>query len=216
MPLICLSFPEITEIIEDLIAMTGKVKTRCPWPGSPLMIKYHDTEWGTPLHDDRKLFEFLILDGMQAGLTWASILQRRENYRAALDNFDAVKIARYDKRRMEKLLINEGIIRNRKKIESIVTNARAFLKVKKEFGTFDRYIWSFVGGKPIINRFETIKGIPAITEESIAMSKDLKKRGFSFVGPTICYAFMQAAGMVNDHVVDCFRHKEVQKRKRRG
>ncbi len=193
--------------------MTKENIFRCPWPGSPLMIEYHDHEWGTPLHDDRKLFEFLVLDGMQAGLTWSSILQRRENYRTAFDNFDAAKITRYDRRRVEKLLKNEGIIRNRKKIESVINNARVFLTVQKEFGGFDNYIWSFVGGKPKINRFRSLKEIPAISEESVAMSKDLKKRGFSFVGPTICYAYMQAAGMVNDHLIDCFRYEEVQKHK---
>ncbi|HUU46114.1 MAG TPA: DNA-3-methyladenine glycosylase I [Acidobacteriota bacterium] len=185
-------------------------KTRCPWAGSdPLYLAYHDTEWGMPLHDDRALFEFLVLEGAQAGLSWSTILKKREHYRAAFDHFDPEKVARYDKRRIERLLKNEGIVRNRLKVESAVRNARAFLKVVEEFGSFDRYIWQFTDGKPIQNRRQTMKEIPAETDESRAMSKDLKQRGFNFVGPTICYAHMQATGMVNDHVVSCFRHGEV-------
>ena len=185
--------------------------TRCDWSlGHPLMIEYHDTEWGVPVHDDRKLFEFLVLDAAQAGLSWRTVLLKRENYRKAFDNFDAEKVARYTEKRIEKLLQNPGIIRNRLKVNSAVTNARTTLKVRDEFGTFDRYIWQFVGGKPLINRIQSLKQIPATSKESDAMSKDLKRRGFNFVGSTICYAFMQAAGLVNDHLVTCFRHREVQ------
>jgi DNA-3-methyladenine glycosylase I len=173
------------------------------------MIEYHDTEWGVPMHDDRKLFEFLVLDAAQAGLSWRTVLLKRENYRKALDNFDAEKVARYAEKRVQRLLTNPGIIRNRLKVQSAVTNARAMLKVRDEFGSFDRYIWRFVGGKTLTNRFETMKQIPATSKESDAMSKDLKARGFNFVGSTICYAFMQAAGLVNDHLVTCFRHREV-------
>jgi DNA-3-methyladenine glycosylase I len=175
------------------------------------MTRYHDREWGVPTHDDRKLFEFLVLDAAQAGLSWQTILLKRENYRAAFDNFDAEKIARYTSARIAKLLINSGIVRNRLKVQSAVTNARAFLRVRNEFGTFNRYIWRFVDGAPRVNRFRTPKQIPATSKESDAMSKDMKKRGFTFVGSTICYAFMQAAGLVNDHLVDCFRHREVQR-----
>jgi len=186
---------------------------RCDWSvDHPLMIKYHDTEWGVPVHDDRKLFEFLVLDAAQAGLSWRTVLLKRENYREAFDNFDAEKVARYTDKRIEKLLQNPGIIRNRLKVNSAVTNARATLKVRDEFGTFDRYIWQFVGGKPLVNRIQSLKQIPATSKESDAMSKDMKKRGFNFVGSTICYAFMQAAGLVNDHLVTCFRHREVQGR----
>jgi DNA-3-methyladenine glycosylase I len=179
---------------------------RCSWPSNELSILYHDREWGVPQHDDRVLFEFLILEGAQAGLSWDTILKKRENYRAAFDGFDAKKIARYDRRKTERLLRDEGIIRNRLKIASAVRNARAFLAVQKEFGSFDRYIWQFVGGKPRVNRWRKGKKLPARTPESDAMSKDLKKRGFNFVGSTICYAFMQATGMVNDHAVECFRY----------
>lgn len=182
---------------------------RCGWARNELAIHYHDTEWGVPLHDDQKLFEFLILEGAQAGLSWDTILAKRDNYRAAFDNFDAVKISAYDERKLAELLQNAGIIRNRLKIASAVQNAKAYLKTVEEFGTFDRYIWQFVGGKPIVNAWEAMKEVPAKTAESDAMSKDLKKRGFNFVGSTICYAFMQATGMVNDHLVSCFRYKEV-------
>jgi DNA-3-methyladenine glycosylase I len=176
------------------------------------MTRYHDSEWGVPVHDDRKLFEFLVLDAAQAGLSWQTILLKRENYRAAFDGFDAERIARYTPARVAKLLANPGIVRNRLKVRSAVTNARALLRVRDEVGTFDRYIWQFVDGTPRVNRFTTLKQIPATSRESDAMSKDMKARGFTFVGSTICYAFMQAAGLVNDHLVDCFRHREVQQR----
>jgi DNA-3-methyladenine glycosylase I len=182
-------------------------KTRCPWPTDELYIRYHDEEWGVPVHDDRQLFEMLILEGAQAGLSWATILKRREGYRDAFDHFDAKKVARYDKRKEAALMKNPGIIRNRLKIAAAVTNARAFLAVQKEHGTFDRYIWSFVGGKTKRNRRKPGEPLPAQTPEAEAMSKDLKKRGFRFVGPTICYAFMQAVGLVDDHSADCFRSK---------
>jgi len=173
------------------------------------MTRYHDSEWGVPAHDDRKLFEFLVLDAAQAGLSWQTILLKRENYRAAFDGFDAEKIARYTPARVVKLLANPGIVRNRLKVQSAVTNARAFLRVRDELSSFDRYIWQFVDGATRVNEFKTQKQIPATSKESDAMSKDMKKRGFTFVGSTICYAFMQAAGLVNDHLVDCFRHREV-------
>ncbi len=176
------------------------------------MMEYHDTEWGVPLHDDRKLFEFLVLDAAQAGLSWRTVLLKRENYRRAFDNFDAEKVARYTDRRLAKLLLDPGIVRNRLKVRSAVINARAFLHVRDEFGSFDRYIWQFVGGKPLVNRLQSLKQIPATSKESDAMSKDMKRRGFTFCGSTICYAFMQAAGLVNDHLVTCFRHREVQGR----
>jgi DNA-3-methyladenine glycosylase I len=171
-----------------------------------LSIAYHDDEWGVPLHDDRKFFEFIALDGAQAGLSWETILRKRENYRKAFDQFDPVKVARYDTRRIEKLMNDAGIVRNRLKITSTVTNAKAFLKVQEEFGTFDAYIWRFVDGEPKVNTWRTMKQIPAQTKESQIMSKELLGRGFKFVGPTICYAFMQAAGLVNDHLVSCHRH----------
>ena len=185
-------------------------KRRCSWTGSnnSLMIEYHDKEWGVPVHDDRTLFEFLILEGAQAGLTWQTILNKRENYRRAFDGFHADKIACYGKEDVNRLLTDAGIIRNRLKIASTIQNARAFLKIQKEFGTFDVYIWQFVGGKPINHKIKTIKDIPTNTKESDLMSKDLIKRGFKFVGSTICYAFMQAVGMVNDHEIKCFRYKE--------
>ncbi len=183
--------------------------TRCDWARNNLAIAYHDAEWGAPLHDDQKLFEFLILEGAQAGLSWDTILRKRENYRAAFDNFDAGLIARYDERKCAELLQNEGIIRNRLKIASAVRNANCYLKIKEEFGSFDKYIWSFVDGKPIVNALESSNQIPAKTEISDAMSKDLKRRGFNFVGSTIMYAFMQACGLVNDHLVSCFRYEEV-------
>ena len=180
---------------------------RCDWAGSdPLFVQYHDGEWGVPLHDNRRLFEMLCLEGAQAGLSWITILRKRANYRKAFDNFDPKKIVRYDRSRIERLLKDEGIVRNRLKVEGTVKNARAFLKVVDEFGSFDKYIWGFTGGKPIVNRRRTLKDIPAATPESDAMSMDLKKRGFMFVGPTICYAFMQACGMANDHLVTCFRY----------
>jgi DNA-3-methyladenine glycosylase I len=173
------------------------------------MIEYHDTEWGVPVRDDRKLFEFMVLDAFQAGLSWSIVLKKRENFRKAFSNFDYAKIAKYNQKKIDRLIADPGIIRNKLKITSTVTNARAFLKIQREFGSFDKYIWSFTGGKTIKNRWRTLAQIPASTKESDAMSKDLKKRGFKFVGSTICYAFMQAAGMINDHLVSCFRYKEV-------
>ena len=174
------------------------------------MIAYHDEEWGVPLHDDRKLFEFLVLDAFQAGLSWRTILHKRDNFRLAFDGFDAKRIARYKKRKIGQLLENAGIVRNRMKIEATVANAKAFLRVQSEYGSFDSYIWQFVGGQPKQNRWRSLKRLPANTPDSDRMSKDLKERGFKFVGTTICYAFMQAAGMVNDHLVKCFRYEEVQ------
>jgi DNA-3-methyladenine glycosylase I len=182
---------------------------RCSWAKGEMDIAYHDEEWGVPLHNDDALFEFLILEGAQAGLSWSTILNKRENFRRAFDRFDAKKIARYREPRVAKLLDNAGIIRNKLKINAAIENAKAFLTVQKEFGTFDAYIWSFVGGSARQNAWQALKEVPAATDESIAMSKDLAKRGFRFVGPTICYAFMQATGMVNDHVADCFRHSQV-------
>lgn len=179
---------------------------RCPWATTPLMIEYHDTEWGVPVHDDRLLFEFLILEGAQAGLSWSTILNKRENYRRAFDNFDVRKIANYDERKVSKLLEDAGIIRNRLKIAAAVQNAGSFLAVQKESGSFDGYLWKFVGGKPIRNSWRSVKQVPASTAESDALSKDLSKRGFKFVGSTICYAFMQAVGMVNDHLTTCFQY----------
>ncbi len=181
---------------------------RCPWATTPLYFAYHDTEWGVPLHDDRRLFESLVLDGAQAGLSWLTILNKRENYRRAFDGFDAAKVARYGPRQVARLLADPGIIRNRMKIMSAIRNAQAALKVTREFGTLDRYLWSFTGGRTIQNAWESNKQIPARSPESDAMSSDLKERGFSFVGSTICYAFMQASGMVNDHLVTCPRHAE--------
>jgi DNA-3-methyladenine glycosylase I len=185
------------------------IPTRCTWPSNDLSIRYHDEEWGTPTHDDAKLFEFIILEGAQAGLSWDTILKKRENYRAAFDSFDPKQIARYDRRKIQSLMNDSGIIRNRLKIASAVKNAKAFLKVQEEFGSFDAYVWQFVGGSPIVNARRTAKQVPARTPESDAMSKDLKKRGFSFVGTTICYAFMQAVGMVNDHLTSCFRYAQL-------
>ena len=185
------------------------MKKRCPWAGNdPIYVKYHDSEWGVPLHNDRQLFEFLLLDGFQAGLSWITILKKRANYRKAFDHFDARKIATYNTRKIKQLLSNKGIIRNKLKIEAAVQNAKSFLMIQDEFGSFNDYIWQFTGGKTIRNTWATLDQIPAWTEESVSMSKDLKKRGFKFVGPTICYAFMQAAGMVNDHLVGCFRYHE--------
>lgn len=183
---------------------------RCEWAGSDdLMISYHDTEWGVPLYDDKKLFEFLCLEGAQAGLSWRTILHRRDGYREAFDHFDPEKISAYDSRKIEQLRHDKRIIRNRLKIDAFVGNAKAFLQIGEEIGSFSTYVWSFVNGRPIVNKFKTLKEIPAQTSLSIAMSKDLKKRGFKFVGPTICYAFMQATGMVNDHVMSCFRWSEL-------
>ncbi len=188
------------------------MKKRCEWCGTdPLYVKYHDEEWGVPVHDDKKHFEMIILDGAQAGLSWLTVLRKRENYRKAFSDFDPAKVARYTEKKIEKLLNNPGIIRNKLKINSAITNARAFLKVQEEFGSFDKYIWQFVNYKPIINKWKSIDELPATSKESDAMSKDMKKRGFKFVGSTICYAYMQAAGMVNDHIVSCFRYKEVMK-----
>ncbi len=185
-------------------------KKRCKWPGDdPIYIKYHDKEWGVPIYNDRLLFEFLILEGAQAGLSWITILKRRDNYRKAFDNFDAKKMARYSDAKYKKLLANEGIIRNRLKIQAAITNAQAFLAVQKEFGSFSKYIWQFVGGEPIKNKWREHGHMPASTAISDKMSKDLKKRGFKFVGSTICYAFMQAVGMVNDHIDSCYRYKEI-------
>jgi DNA-3-methyladenine glycosylase I len=182
----------------------------CPWPkGDPLLIKYHDKEWGVPLHNDRKLFEFLILEGFQAGLSWLTILKKRENFRKAFDNFDFNKMAAYDRKKINLLLNDSGIIRNRLKIESAIKNAKAFIDVRKEFGTFSQYIWKFTGGDPIHNGFESLKEIPAKTKLSDLISNDLKKRGFKFVGSTIVYAHMQATGMVNDHIKSCFRYQEI-------
>src|SRR5882724_6617152 len=181
-------------------------KTRCAWAGTdPLYQRYHDEEWGVPSHDDRHLFEMLILEGAQAGLSWITILRKRENYRCAFDGFDARRVAQYDRKKIAALLADEGIVRNRLKIEATIDNARAFLEAQKEFGSFDRFIWSFVGGQPLVRRPASMKGVPASTAESDAMSKALKKRGLRFVGSTICYAFMQACGLVNDHVATCFR-----------
>lgn len=188
---------------------TNDHRTRCAWIADPLMMKYHDEEWGVPLHDDRKLFEFMVLDAFQAGLSWKTILNKRENFRKAFDQFDPVKIAAYSEEKYENLLADAGIIRNRSKIRATITNAQAFLRIQKEFGTFDKYIWSFVGYLPKVNSWKSLSEIPAKTEISDLMSKDLTKRGFKFVGSTICYAFMQAAGMVNDHVTDCFRYEEL-------
>lgn len=185
------------------------MKNRCGWAKNELAIQYHDAEWGVPVHDDQKLFEFLVLEGAQAGLSWDTILAKRENYRTAFDNFDAAKIALYDERKLAELMQNAGIVRNRLKIASAVQNAKAFLKIQNEFGTFDRYVWRFVGGKQIVNVWENLSEVPVQTAESDAMSKDLKKRGFNFVGSTILYALMQATGMVNDHLISCFRHGEV-------
>jgi DNA-3-methyladenine glycosylase I len=188
----------------------NRMTIRCEWSGDdPLMMAYHDQEWGLPKHDERRLFEDLVLDGAQAGLSWLTILRKRENYRQAFDNFDPAKVAAYDEAKIEELLGNAGIIRNRQKVNSAVKNAQAFLKVQEEFGSFDAYIWGFVDGKPIQNAIQTMSEIPAKTELSEAISKDLKNRGFNFVGPTIIYAFMQAVGMVNDHTVECFRYREV-------
>ena len=185
-------------------------KTRCAWAGNdPLYLRYHDHEWGVPLHDDRRLFEFLVLEAAQAGLSWITILRKRDNYRQAFEGFDPRRVAGYGDRAIGELLANSGIVRNRRKIESAVSNARAFLDIQAEFGSFDAYLWRFVEGKPKINRWPSQSKVPAETKESRALGKDLLRRRFTFVGPTICYAFMQAVGMVNDHLVNCFRHDEI-------
>ncbi len=184
-------------------------KPRCPWPTDELYIRYHDTEWGVPAHDDRLLFEFLILEGAQAGLSWRTVLNKRDNYRAAFDHFDPEKVSHYTEAKIARLMMNAGIIRNELKIRSAIQNAKSFLKVREAFGSFDAYQWRFVDGKPIVNRHGSMKEVPARTRISDAMSKDLIKRGFKFVGSTICYAHMQAVGMVNDHLVSCFRHREL-------
>jgi len=191
------------------MATTGKQVIRCAWASgdNQLTCSYHDQEWGVPVHDDRTFFEFLILEGAQAGLSWNTILNKRENYRAAFNNFEVEQIARYDRKKIQKLLSDERIVRNKLKIASAVENAKQFQRVQEEFGSFDKYIWQFVGGKPKVNAWKEMRKVPARTEESDAMSKDLKKRGFNFVGSTICYAFMQATGLVNDHLVTCFRYK---------
>jgi DNA-3-methyladenine glycosylase I len=182
---------------------------RCPWPTTEQYVAYHDAEWGVPVHDDRLLFEFLVLEGAQAGLSWETILKKRDAYRAAFDRFDPARVARYGEKKRLALLADPGIVRNRLKIEAAVVNARAFQAVQREFGTFDRYVWGFVGGRPKQNAWKSLKDVPARTAESDALSKDLQRRGFKFVGGTICYAFMQAVGMVNDHLVGCFRHAEL-------
>lgn len=186
------------------------MKKRCEWPkDDELMIAYHDEEWGVPVHDDQKHFEFLVLDAFQAGLSWKTILHRREGFRKAFANFDVQKVAKFTEKQLEKLMLDEGIIRNRLKIFGTVKNAKAFIAIQKEFGSFDKYVWQFTGNKTLNGHRKHLREIPATSEESDAMSKDLKKRGFTFVGSTICYAYMQAAGMVNDHVTDCFRHKKL-------
>lgn len=183
---------------------------RCQWPGNdPLYIVYHDEEWGVPVHEDRRWFEFIVLDGAQAGLSWITILRKRENYRRAFDHFDPALVASYDETKIADLLADPGIVRNRLKVRSAISNAQAFLRIQENFGSFDNYIWPFVGGRPIVNAWTEMSQLPAETEEARVLSRDLKQRGFSFVGPTIVYAFMQAAGMVNDHVVSCFRHREL-------
>ena len=190
--------------------MNNTIQKRCQWAGSdPLYESYHDLEWGVPLHDDRQLFEFLLLEGAQAGLSWITILKKRENYRKAFDGFDAEKIARYGPEKVLALLQNKGIVRNRLKISAAIGNAKAFLRTREEFESFDAYIWQFTGGATIQNHWKSLSQLPALTNEAELMCKDLKRRGFKFVGPTICYAFMQTIGMVNDHTVDCFRHAEL-------
>jgi DNA-3-methyladenine glycosylase I len=186
------------------------MKTRCTWCGAdPLYVGYHDEEWGVPVRDDRELFEHLVLDGAQAGLSWITILRKRENYRRAFDGFDPNKMAKYGPRQITRLMADEGIVRNRRKIEAAIVNARAYLELQNEAGSFSEFLWQFVGGRPRVNSWKSVAQLPAKSPESEAMSKELKHRGFKFVGPTICYAFMQAAGLVNDHIVDCFRHRQV-------
>jgi DNA-3-methyladenine glycosylase I len=194
--------------------MGGREVKRCGWVGlsDPLYLEYHDKEWGVPVHDDKTLFEFLVLEGAQAGLSWGTILKKRENFRQAFDGFDPGKVAGYNRKKVKQLLEDPGIIRNRLKIESAIKNAKAFLEVQKEFGSFDSYVWRFVGGKTRVNHWRTLRELPATTPESESMSQDLLKRGFRFVGPTICYAHMQATGMVNDHIIDCFRYRELARR----
>jgi DNA-3-methyladenine glycosylase I len=189
--------------------MNSKTTARCRWPSNSLSIAYHDEEWGVPVHDDCKLFEFLTLEGAQAGLSWDTVLKKRDRYRQQFAKFDPKKVARFDRRKVASLLADPGIIRNRLKIASTISNAKAFLQIQKEFGSFDKYIWSFVNHRPLQNAWQTLDRLPANTKESDAMSKNLKKRGFRFVGSTICYAFMQAVGMVNDHSVDCYRHRQL-------
>jgi DNA-3-methyladenine glycosylase I len=194
----------------EIASLRSQLKSRCPWSGNdPLYIKYHDEEWGVPVHDDRKLFEFLVLEGFQAGLSWRTILYKRENFRKAFDNFDADKIARYNQRKVDKLLNDAGIVRNRLKIAATITNANAYLNIIDKYGSFDKYMWQFTDGKVIKNKWKSMKEIPAKTKESDLMSKTLLKDGFKFVGSTICYAHMQATGMVNDHLVDCFRYRKL-------
>jgi DNA-3-methyladenine glycosylase I len=185
---------------------------RCAWAADELSIPYHDREWGVPVHDDRVLFEFLVLEGAQAGLSWNTVLKKRHNYRQAFDGFDPRLVAQYDERKVDQLLADSGIIRNRLKIQSAIVNARAFLAVQEEFGSFDAYLWSFVGGRPKVNRWRTLREIPSQTPEAEALSRDMKRRGFKFVGPTSCYAFMQSVGLVNDHTVDCFRYAQLSER----
>ena len=196
--------------------MRQRNKTRCPWAKTELYVQYHDAEWGVPVHDDRLLFEFLVLEGAQAGLSWETILKKRENYRAAFGRFDPAAVARYGPKQRIRLLSDAGIVRNRLKVESAIQNAKMALAVQNEFGSLDRYLWGFVGHQPKLNAWRSMTEVPARTPESDAMSKDLKRRGFKFVGSTICYAFMQAVGMVNDHLVDCFRHRELRPATRRG
>ena len=199
-------------MIANVSSMPPKSQERCAWStmsSNPLMLRYHDEEWGVPLHDDRTLFEFLALEGAQAGLSWETILNKRENYRKAFHQFDPARIAKYSTSDVKRLLENPGIVRNRLKIQSTVANAKEFLRIRKEFGSFDKYVWRFVDGRPVQHRLKSFGEIPATTAESNALSKDLRKRGFRFVGPTICYAFMQGVGMVNDHTTNCFRYKDL-------
>lgn len=197
-------------IIYIIIFKRYKNMERCPWPGNDnLYIRYHDDEWGVPVHDDRKHFEFLVLESAQAGLSWLTILRRRENYRTAYENFDPEIVAAFDEKKIEELMLDSGIIRNRRKIESSVNNAKAFLRIEEEFQSFDNYIWGFVGGKPVINKWKSISEIPSKTALSDAVSSDLKKRGFKFLGSTIMYAHMQATGIINDHIISCFRYEEI-------
>lgn len=202
--------PTCSVDVKFLLLYMKKERVRCAWcpPGNELYEQYHDEEWGTPVHDDTVLFEFLILESFQAGLSWLTVLRKRDNFRKAFANFDAKKISRFTQDKVEKLMQDEGIIRNRLKIEAAINNAKCFLEIQKEFGSFDKYVWQFVGGKPLVNNFKSIREIPPKTDISDAMSKDMGKRGFKFRGSTICYAFMQAVGMVNDHTVDCWRRKK--------
>lgn len=197
---------------QDTGRMQSDTRTRCPWNGDHLLMKYHDEEWGVPVHEDQLLYEHLMLDCAQAGLSWLTILRKREAYRRAFDNFDPEKVARYDADKVEELLQDKGIVRNRAKVNAFITNAQAFLEVQKEFGTFDRYIWSFVGGRTIDHHIADVREMPSQSDRSQRMSDDLRRRGFKFVGPTICYAFMQAVGMINDHITGCYRHEELQEK----